>query len=206
VSELPERATGSRGDRAEHLRVLVCTRYCDRCSGGGLISLPRCPVSPYHERLRRIGIVNSTSTSSHQSPSVASPSKPTINVSRSDAPKPAMAERQLVTRDPEEAASSLFGDMLPAAPLLARRDADRLFHDWAGSDTSALTLKRASVSECEALARKHFRQLSARSGFENIRLELNPRWQCVFVKTFYSGVVNFLLVWRYQDGCVIAHT
>lgn len=29
--------------------------YCDACSGGGLITLPRCPVSPYHEDLQKVG-------------------------------------------------------------------------------------------------------------------------------------------------------
>ncbi len=31
--------------------------YCDNCSGGGLVTLPRCPVSPYHESLKEVGVV-----------------------------------------------------------------------------------------------------------------------------------------------------
>lgn len=31
--------------------------YCFKCSGGGLIDLPRCPVSAYHEGMRKIGSV-----------------------------------------------------------------------------------------------------------------------------------------------------
>jgi len=31
--------------------------YCDNCSGGGLVSLPRCPESPYHESLSKVGVV-----------------------------------------------------------------------------------------------------------------------------------------------------
>lgn len=31
--------------------------YCDKCSLGGLISLPRCPVSAYHNDMKKIGIV-----------------------------------------------------------------------------------------------------------------------------------------------------
>jgi len=31
--------------------------YCDECSGGGLISLPRCPESAYHEGMKKIGSV-----------------------------------------------------------------------------------------------------------------------------------------------------
>ena len=31
--------------------------YCDKCSGGGLSDLPRCPVSPYHEQLKKVGVV-----------------------------------------------------------------------------------------------------------------------------------------------------
>jgi hypothetical protein len=28
--------------------------YCDNCSGGGLVTLPRCPVSPYHDPIEKI--------------------------------------------------------------------------------------------------------------------------------------------------------
>lgn len=42
------------------LNIFQCScgkRYCDDCSGGGLIDLPRCPVSAYHEGMTKIGIV-----------------------------------------------------------------------------------------------------------------------------------------------------
>lgn len=32
--------------------------YCDECSQGGSINLPRCPVSAYHEGMKKIGVVN----------------------------------------------------------------------------------------------------------------------------------------------------
>lgn len=31
--------------------------YCDNCSGGGLIDLPSCPESPYHENPTKVGVV-----------------------------------------------------------------------------------------------------------------------------------------------------
>lgn len=33
--------------------------YCDDCSGGGLIDLPRCPVSAYHEGMKKVGAIPS---------------------------------------------------------------------------------------------------------------------------------------------------
>lgn len=32
--------------------------YCDECSAGGLITLPRCPESAYHEGMKKIGSVS----------------------------------------------------------------------------------------------------------------------------------------------------
>lgn len=46
------------------LNIFKCScgkTYCDNCSAGGLISLPRCPVSPYHEGMKKVGVVQAAS-------------------------------------------------------------------------------------------------------------------------------------------------
>ena len=52
--------TSSRfGDGELGIYRCACGKtYCDNCSGGGLITLPRCPVSPYHESLSKVGVVH----------------------------------------------------------------------------------------------------------------------------------------------------
>jgi hypothetical protein len=53
-------STQSPFGRTVALKVFRCRcgqECCDQCSGGGLIELPRCPSSPYHEGVEPIGSV-----------------------------------------------------------------------------------------------------------------------------------------------------
>ncbi len=52
--------TSSRYGGHTTLNIFRCScgkTYCDDCSAGGLVTLPRCPVSPYHENMKKIGAV-----------------------------------------------------------------------------------------------------------------------------------------------------
>jgi hypothetical protein len=50
---------------ATELNIFKCSAckqiYCDYCSGGGLVTLPRCPTSVHHEGIRQIGVVHHSS-------------------------------------------------------------------------------------------------------------------------------------------------
>jgi hypothetical protein len=55
------RACPTCGAATSRLNIFRCSCgriYCDKCSGGGLDSLPVCPVSPYHEQRTRVGLVS----------------------------------------------------------------------------------------------------------------------------------------------------
>jgi len=57
----PFRACPNCGGTRNGLTIFQCScgkAYCDECSGGGLDSLPTCPVSPYHEGRKKIAKLN----------------------------------------------------------------------------------------------------------------------------------------------------
>jgi len=54
------KACPSCGKTTPKLNIFRCSCgkvYCDDCSGGGLINLPRCPVSAYHEGMKKVGAI-----------------------------------------------------------------------------------------------------------------------------------------------------
>src|SRR4051812_8161944 len=68
------RATESPYGATASLRIYRCSCdkiYCDRCSAGGLVSLPRCPVSAYHEGMRHVGDVRPVTAAKPATPGPA---------------------------------------------------------------------------------------------------------------------------------------
>jgi len=108
------------------------------------------------------------------------------------------------TTDPLEAVRCLFNQIAPQAPQLSPTEVREHLRDWAGGDDAKLLSGSRQYVEPEVIA--HFQALRLNFDFEFFRIEYEPRWRCVFAKSFYSGVVNFLLVWRQGDEFSVTAT
>lgn len=118
--------------------------------------------------------------------------------------KKAIYGRIVKTQNTEEAVSAVFRDMLSLVPVLTEQQIDGYFRDWGGN--ADVSLQQASAATCESTVQAHLSELRRHAGFESFRVQIEPRWKCVLVNTFYGGVCNLLLVWRKQDSCVVTHT
>jgi len=106
--------------------------------------------------------------------------------------------------DPGEAVRLLFDDVAPRLRELTGEQIELYRRDWAGGED--LQLYTGSRQYVESLILPFFETLRWKLKFEGFVIELEERWQCAFVKTFYSGMVNFLLVWRSMDGFSVTAT
>lgn len=192
--------------------------YCDQCSGGGLIDLPRCPVSPYHENMKKIGFVQRSGISvqeniiQKQETSASPASKAETDPTERDLLAKQAIEAQITAIRSfsekqagysKDAIRILFEKAMPHAPVLTHDQIIKYSRDWADGDAG---LHWGSQQEIEALVLRHFQSLEQKPRFEIFRIETNDRWMCVFATTFYSGVANFLLVWREENKFAVAHT
>lgn len=131
---------------------------------------------------------------------------------RAEEPRAAVADTptirrpapSMTTTHPREAARFLLQEVLPALPELTDEQIRERHRDWSGGD--GLIFRYGSVELLEPLVLAHFQALTRKARFEDIRIATEERWHCAFVKTFYSGMVNFLLVWKAADGVAVAAT
>lgn len=183
--------------------------YCDGCSGGGLIDLPRCPVSPYHEQIQKVGLVLAGGDqSSHTQREPAEPASPTTPSMPAVPPRPSLPPANEVVQptgrmkaaDVAEALRILFDRALPAMPQLPDERVRHFHNDWDGG--SGGNLHSRSTERMRLLVAAHLQNLASQGGFEDFRIQADERWRCAFVEAFRATPrsVSFLLLWKKPGG------
>ena len=205
------RATDSPYGADVALRVYRCSCekvYCDRCSAGGLVSLPRCPVSAYHEGMRNVSEIPPKAAA--KPPATEPPPSQTSQGGRkppvSPPPSPPPADESvrptgmMKAEDAAEALRVLFDRALPAVPQLSDERVQHFHNDWDGGSGGRLHLK--PTDQMRLLVAAHLRNLASQAGFEDFRIQAHDRWRCAFVEAFRSTPrsVSLLLLWRKLGG------
>lgn len=110
----------------------------------------------------------------------------------------------MTTTDPNEAVRQLVESTVPLVPQLTNDQIEHHLHDW--SSDSSLKPIYGTRSELEAIILPYFQSYTRQPRFENFDIAENPRWQCAFVRIFYSGRCGMLLLWRGSDKLAVMAT
>lgn len=202
-----------------NLAIFQCScgmTYCDNCSGGGLISLPRCPKSPYHENLRKVGFVQ-------LKPNVAQPeindvSKTSQNSTEESEKKAKFVKKFRMnfqykeTSKPEEVVKIIFDDALIQLPILPKEQIEQFYNSWSNnraiyskhkiSWNSPLFLRDTLMTKLQTLCKE--------DNFEIFRIEGNKRWFCLLLKSLYKDSYGkrekLLLIWRGENNFALVQS
>ena len=108
------------------------------------------------------------------------------------------------TQDPTEAVRALFEDTVTRVPPLSDRQIESHLRDWSGD--ANLKPIYGSRQELEAIVLPYFQFYLRQPRFEQFDIDENPRWQCAFVRIFYSGRSGLLLLWNGTNRLAVMAT